>query len=171
MIQKARPPARLPAAFTASCLLLVGCFLGGPSACTHAAPSRAPATDVEFFAPTSGRSAPYSEAVRVGDLLFLAGKLGTRPGGRGLAPGGIQPETKQALENIQQVLERHGATMDQVVKCTVFLADIAEWAAMNEVYVTFFPSNRPARSAVGVGGLARGARVEIECMASVTAAP
>jgi len=122
---------------------------------------------VEFHQPAGAKKkAPYSEAVRVGDLLFLAGKLGTKPG-VGLVPGGIQAETKQAMQNIQTVIERHGASMDRVVKCTVFLADIAEWAAMNEVYTTFFSDGRPARSAVGVGGLARGARVEIECIAAL----
>jgi reactive intermediate/imine deaminase len=82
-----------------------------------------------------------------------------------LATGGIQAETRQTLENIKAALQPLGATMDDVVKCTVFLADMAEWPAMNEVYVTFFPTNKPARSAVAVSGLARNARVEIECIA------
>ena len=107
---------------------------------------------------------PFSEAARVGDMLYLSGQLGTDSTGR-LVPGGIGPETRQALTNIADVLERHGSALDQVVKCTVMLADIGEWAAMNEVYVTFFRSHRPARSAFGTNGLALEARLEIECLA------
>jgi reactive intermediate/imine deaminase len=108
---------------------------------------------------------PFSDAVRAGGMLYLSGKLGTLPGTTELVEGGIQAETRQALENIKASLERHGSGMDRVVKCTVFLADIDEWAAMNEVYTTYFPANRPSRSALGVSGLALGARVEIECLA------
>ncbi|HEX7061136.1 MAG TPA: RidA family protein, partial [Woeseiaceae bacterium] len=78
----------------------------------------------------------------------------------------IQGETRQALENIRSVLAHAGSSMDRVVKCTVFLADMNEWQAMNDVYVTFF-KNMPARSAFGANGLALGARLEIECMATV----
>ena len=108
---------------------------------------------------------PFSEAVRVGDLLFLAGQLGTVPG-KGLVEGGIQAETRQAMLNIKRVVEKYGSSMDKVVKCTVMLADIKEWAAMNEVYKTFFDERYPARSAFGASGLALDARVEIECIAA-----
>ncbi len=110
---------------------------------------------------------PFSEVVRVGHTLYLSGQVGIRPGSSILAPGGIAGETKQVLENIQDVLERNGSSLDRVAKCTVFLADIAEWSAMNDVYRTFFPENPPARSALGASGLALGARVEIECLAIV----
>jgi len=110
---------------------------------------------------------PLSDAVRVDHLLFLSGKLGNIPGTAQLAEGGIQAETRQALENIKASLESHGSSLANVVKCTVFLADITEWGAMNEVYKTYFAANPPARSAVGVNGLALGARVEIECIATV----
>lgn len=109
---------------------------------------------------------PFSEAVRVGHTLYLSGKLGTVPG-QGLVSGGIQPETRQTLENISATLGKYGSSMDEVVKCTVFLADIGEWPAMNEVYMTFFPVRKPARSAVAGSGLALNARVEIECIATV----
>lgn len=113
---------------------------------------------------SAGEGAPFSRAVRVGRTIYLSGMLGMNAEGQ-LAPGGIQGETRQALENIKAALASMGSTMDDVVKCTVFLADMSEWAAMNEVYVTFFPKNKPARSAVAVSGLARDARVEIECIA------
>jgi 2-iminobutanoate/2-iminopropanoate deaminase len=103
--------------------------------------------------------------VRVGDMLYLSGQLGTDSSGQ-LVPGGIQAETRQALTNIASILERHGSSMDRVVKCTAMLADMSEWAAMNEVYVSFFPTHRPARSAFGTSGLALGARMELECMAA-----
>ncbi len=107
---------------------------------------------------------PFSSAVRAGDLLFLSGQIGTVPGG-GLVEGGIGPETRQTMENIKAVLGAAGSSLDKVVKCTVFLADIAEWPAMNEVYRTYFPTDPPARSAVAGSGLALNSRVEIECIA------
>ncbi len=109
---------------------------------------------------------PFSSAVRVDNLLFLSGQLGFDRETGALVEGGIQAETQKTLENIAATLENHGSSMDRVVKCTVFLADMAEWGAMNEVYRTFFP-NKPARSALGVNGLALGARTEIECIAVV----
>jgi reactive intermediate/imine deaminase len=114
---------------------------------------------------TGALALPFSEAVRAGDTLYLSGQVGSPPGTMTLAPGGIAAETAQTLDNIKAVLERHGYRLDQVVKCTVFLADIKEWPAMNEVYRTYFPKNPPARSAVAGSGLALGARVEIECIA------
>jgi 2-iminobutanoate/2-iminopropanoate deaminase len=127
----------------------------------------AQAEELEFYPMGSDleRKLPFSEAVRAGELLFLSGMLGIKPGTGELIPGGIGPETRQTLEHIRAAVTRHGSSMDRVAKCTVFLADIAEWAAMNEVYVEFFPNNRPARSALGASGLALGARVEIECIA------
>ena len=108
---------------------------------------------------------PFSEAVRVGDVVFLSGVLGTDSTGR-LVPGGIGPETKQALENVKSALERNGLSMDQVVKCTAMLADIAEWGAMNTEYAKYFPGPKPARSAFGASGLVRGGRIELECIAA-----
>ena len=113
-----------------------------------------------------GLDLPFSSAVRVDNTLYVSGNLGNIPGTLELAEGGIQGETRQTLENIQRVVEQFGSSMDRVVKCTVFLADMGEWGAMNEVYKTYFP-NPPARSALGVGGLALDARVEIECIAVV----
>ena len=108
---------------------------------------------------------PFSEAVRVGSTLYLSGQIGIQPGTLNLAAGGIQAEARQALENIRTTLETHGYSMRDVVKCTVMLADIAEWASFNEVYKTYFAPPYPARSALGANGLAMGARVEVECLA------
>jgi reactive intermediate/imine deaminase len=117
---------------------------------------------------TRALSLPFSEAVRAGGLIFVSGQIGNRPGTLDLVPGGIQPEARQALENIRSILLRNGSGMEHVVKCTVFLADVAEWPAFNEVYVEFFSGDRfPARSALGASGLAASARVEVECIAVV----
>ena len=123
--------------------------------------------EVEHHAVSSDRQLPFSEAVRVGHMLYLSGQLGVDQTTFKLVEGGITAETRQTLENIKPTLEKYGSSMEEVVKCTVFLADIKEWAAMNEVYVTYFPTNPPARSALGSSGLALGARTEIECMATV----
>nr|WP_231727345.1 Rid family detoxifying hydrolase [Kordiimonas lipolytica] len=128
---------------------------------------------IAMFAPTATSAdeqatLPFSKAVRVGDMLYLSGELGAKPGAMMLVPGGIGPETRQTMENIKATLEASGSDMDHVVKCLVMLADIGEWAEMNEVYRTYFkPGRYPARSALGASGLALGARVEIECMARV----
>jgi 2-iminobutanoate/2-iminopropanoate deaminase len=110
---------------------------------------------------------PFSAAVRHGDTLYLSGQIGVLPGTMGLVEGGMEPESKQALANIRSVLESHGATTSDVVKCTVMLADISEWEAFNELYQRFFSKPYPARSAFGASGLALGARVEIECIAAL----
>jgi 2-iminobutanoate/2-iminopropanoate deaminase len=123
----------------------------------------APRPTLEFMPDPTPPAGPFTRAVRVGSLLFLSGQIGTDASGR-LVPGGIQPETRQTLENIRAELRRNGLDMNRVAKCTVFLADIAEWPRMNEVYRTFFPGPKPARSAAGASGLALGARVEIECI-------
>jgi len=125
-----------------------------------------PKTNVEYVTLGAMQDLPFSEAVRVGDMLYLSGKLGTDSSGK-VVPGGIAAETRQAMGNIKAALERCGSSLNHVVKATVMLADMNEWAQMNEVYVTFFPDHLPARSAMGVNGLARGARVEIEVIAVV----
>ena len=118
--------------------------------------------------PGVARLPVFSSAIRSGDFVFLSGAIGALPG---VAPptlveGGIGPETRVAMENLRTVLEAAGGTMDDIVKCTVFLADMADYQAMNEVYVRFFPSDPPARSALAASGLAFDARVEIECIAA-----
>jgi 2-iminobutanoate/2-iminopropanoate deaminase len=138
---------------------LIACLLG---ACSHPHRSGAP---TEWIAPPGPDKHPFSEVVHVGRMLYLAGQLGTDSTGK-LASGGIQPETRQALENIKRVLAANGSSMDNIVKCTAMLADIKDWPAMNEVYVTYFPKHLPARSAFATNGLVLGGRIELECMAT-----
>ena len=116
---------------------------------------------------TASMNLPFSDAVRTGHLLFLSGQIGNIPGTTDLAPGGIQGEARQTMENIRTVLEANGSSMDRVIKATVMLADISEWPAFNEVYVTYFPGHKPARSAFAGSGLAFGARCEVEVIATV----
>ena len=106
---------------------------------------------------------PFSEAVSAGGFMFLSGQIGTRDGR--LVEGGIESEARQALQNISELLERNGSSLADVVKCTVFLADITDWPAFNDIYREFFKSPYPARSAMAASGLAMNARVEVECIA------
>lgn len=108
---------------------------------------------------------PLSEAVRVGDTLYLSGQVGIMPGTMKLAPGGLEGETRQTMENIKTSLQAHGYSMNDLVKCLVMLADVSQWATFNEIYKTYFDERYPARSAFGANGLAVGAQVEIECIA------
>lgn len=125
-------------------------------------------TDLEYLTPYGAPTRPFSPAVRVGDVIFLSGQIGTDASANGgLIAGGIEAETRQTLENIKRTVEAVGSSMDKIVKCTVMMADMAEWDRMNVVYREFFPEGRlPARSAFGTSGLALGARVEIECIAT-----
>src|SRR3989454_10975386 len=117
--------------------------------------------------PGAGVGLPFSAAVRVGNMLYLSGQIGVVPGTRQLADTGITGQTRQTLENIKATLAYAGSSLERVVKCTVFLVDIKDFAAMNAGDVTYFPKDPPARSTVAGSGLALGARVEIECMAVV----
>ena len=108
---------------------------------------------------------PFSEAVRVGNTIYLSGQLGIVPETLKLIEGGIEAETRQTMTNIKSSLEAHGLSMNNVIKCTVMLADISEWPAFNAVYTTFFNAPFPARSAFATNGLALGARTEVECIA------
>lgn len=130
-------------------------------------PGDSPQAEYLVSSGTSDLGLPFSDAVRVGEMLYLSGQIGVMPGTVELVAGGITEETRQTMENIKAVLDNNGSSLDQVVKCTVMLADIGEWQQVNAVYVTYFPEHLPARSAFGADGLALGARVEIECWATV----
>lgn len=110
---------------------------------------------------------PYSVAVRYNDLVFTAGQLGMDANTGNLVPGGIEAETRQVLHNLKSVLEAAGSSLELVLKTTVFLRDMEDFTRMNSVYAEFFTTNPPARSAVQVAALPRGAAVEIEAVAAV----
>ena len=123
-------------------------------------------TEPIYHSVTAPKGLPFSESVQVGNLLFLSGQIGLDRAGK-LVAGGVVPETRQAMENIREALERQGSSLERVVKVTVMLADMSVWADMNAAYAQFFSAHLPARSAFGATGLAFGARVEIECVASL----
>lgn len=110
---------------------------------------------------------PYSQAIRIGNLVFCSGQIPIDPATGEFVSGGIKEQTEQVLKNLTAVLESAGATLQNVVKTTVFLADMNDFAAMNEVYAKFFSDNKPARSTVQAARLPRDARVEIECIAII----
>lgn len=125
-----------------------------------------PEPRIEVIQPEGMARLPvFSSAIRAGGFIFLSGAIGTVGEQLTLVEGGAAAETRQTMENIRAVLAAAGATLEDVVKCTVFLADMADYQAVNEVYREFFPERPPARSAVAGSGLALGARVEIECLA------
>lgn len=134
--------------------VLVGLLPLMLGACAGTGPHR------EAIRPASGGSALFSPIVRTGDLLFLSGVIGRSP------DGDIGAATRQSLDAIQGQLENAGASMADIVRCGVFLVDIDDYAGMNEVYVTYFPTDPPARTALAVQALPAGAIVEIECVAA-----
>jgi len=141
--------------------LLAGFLLAGIAATV--AGSEVPG----FFPSARHPDFPFSEAVAHGGMLYLSGDIGTGADGK-LVAGGIGPETRQVMENIKATLARHQLGMGDIVKCTVFLADIADWPEFNTVYAGYFdPGRYPARSALAAAGLALGAKVEVECMAAM----
>lgn len=138
-------------------LLAATLLLSGGCATTHHLPV--------FAERAPGPARPFSPYTKVNGIIYLSGQIGTDSAGR-IVPGGIQAETRQTMENIRAALHTAGSSMEKVFKCTVFIGDMREWPAMNEVYVTYFaPTRMPSRSATGASGLALGARVEIECLA------
>lgn len=112
-------------------------------------------------------SLPFSEAVKVGDILYLSGQMGFEPETGKLAAGGMAAEAVQTMENIKATLNRLGYDMNDIFKCTIMIADISLWGDFNKVYVTYFDKPYPARSAFGANGLALGGLIEVECLAYV----
>jgi reactive intermediate/imine deaminase len=123
--------------------------------------------DTTFIASDETRALglPFSDAVRIDSLLILSGQLGVDPTTFKLVDGGIEAETRQIFSNVQRILALSGVGLESIAKCTVMIADIGEWPLFNTLYVSYFPGNKPARSAFGANGLALGARVELECWA------
>lgn len=132
-------------------------------------PAPAWASDAEdpiVYRPPGIAHLPFSEAVEYGGVLYLSGQIGIDADGK-FPDGGMAPQARQIMDNIKGVLAKHDLGMDRVIKCTIFLADMAEWQAFNEVYVSYFEDAKlPARSALAAAGLALGARAEVECMAA-----
>lgn len=113
------------------------------------------------------KALPFSQSVRVGDVVYLSGQIGNWPGTLELVPGGMEAQSRQTMENIKSALDARGLTFDDVFKCTAMLADMSKWADFNKVYTGYFkPGRYPARSSFGANGLAMGALVEVECMAA-----
>ncbi len=108
---------------------------------------------------------PYSVAIRVANLVYTSGQTGLDPDSGDLVPGGVEAETRQVLTNLKHVLESAGSGLEHVVKTTVFLKDMADFAKMNAVYAEFFPADQPARTTVAVAGLPKNGSVEIEAVA------
>ena len=124
--------------------------------------------DIEFHARPAGPlgNLPFSEAVRVGNMLYLSGELGVDASGK-LVAGGIEAESKQMMDNIGRTLAKHGSSFDQVIQCTVALVDMKEWPAFNAIYRSYFKQHFPARMAFAAAGLALNARIELQCNAVV----
>lgn len=123
-------------------------------------------TDLEIFSTDAlPASLPFCAALRAGDLVFTSGQIGNVAGEMKLAEGGLEAEARQALEHLRDAVEAAGSSLDRIVKCTVFFADMADFPAFNAIYAEFFGDHRPARSGIEVKGLALGARIEIECIA------
>ena len=110
---------------------------------------------------------PYSQAIQVGNLIYTSGQIPIDPSTGSFVEGGIQEQRRQSLNNVKAILEEAGTDMSHVVKTTVFLSDMADFAAMNDVYAEFFTQPYPARSAVAVKTLPKGAMVEIEVIAEL----
>ena len=139
----------------AASIVVVACTANTP-------PATKPAPVLPEFVVANRANSPFSPVVRVGNLLFVSGQIGVDS-----AAGGIAGETTSTMNRISALLKQAGSSLDRVAKCTIMLADMKEWAAMNNAYNKFFPERRPARSSFGATGLAQNARVEIECIATV----
>ncbi|HYH46960.1 MAG TPA: Rid family detoxifying hydrolase [Thermoanaerobaculia bacterium] len=133
------------------CLTVLGCAIGATGG----------SREVVSTAGAAGAIGPYSQAVWAGNTLYLSGQIGIDPATGQLVPGGFEAEAKRALDNCRTILSAAGLTLADVVQVQVFLADMADYAALNAVYAPYFPAQPPARAAIGVAALPRGARVEI----------
>ncbi len=149
-------------------LIFSGCQPGADGDQTSVKSEKQQASEVEFLNSESALpDAPFSQAVRVGNLLFLSGQIGVMPGTREFPEGGFDAQAHQVMNNVKDTVEKFGSSMDRVVKCLVMIDDMSQWADFNAVYVQYFPGSKPARSAFGADGLALGALFEVECIATL----
>ncbi len=132
------------------------------------APALALAADITHHSSGAfeGQNLPFTEAVEAHGLVFLSGQIGVKPGTLELVEGGIEAQARQTMDNISATLEAADLTFADIIKCTVMLADMADWPAFNAVYVDYFEAPYPARSAFGSNGLALGGALEVECIAA-----
>lgn len=144
-------------------MLLSACVLVDADEVTSVKP-----LTVDHYSPavvSGGMKLPFSKAVKVGQTIYLSGELGIDYATNALVPGGAGPETTQIFANMEQTLAHYGAGLSDIVKCTVFLDDMAKFGEMNAAYTAALPDPKPARSTFGADGLALGAALEIECIA------
>lgn len=147
-------------------LLMPLLMIAGLAGCSGHGPS-----SIEFLdsATITPRGVVNSEAVRVGNTLYVSGMIGLKPHTLELVPGGIEAESRQTMDNLRMILEAHGSSMDDVARCTVMLMDMSDSKTFNEIYTSYFKDDRkPARSALGVTGLPLNARVEVDCIAVIS---
>ena len=164
-----RAPSALASLFLAGSLLMTGCTIEER---TDRESGSDESVRRQVIRPEGVASLPvFSLAIRSGDFIFLSGQLGAAPNvdPPQVVEGGIEAETRQTFENIVSVLDAAGATLEDIIKCTVFLADIEDYAAFNAVYIEYFPNDPPARAALAASGLALGALVELDCIAAAPA--
>ena len=164
-----RWPRTVPCALASLAVVASGCDIQSEEEAGVAVREQTDRPSAEYLTTPEMESVgfSFSEAVRMANMLYLSGKDRLLPDEASVPLGGIEAETRQTLENLRAILELHGTSIDQFAKCTVMIDDMEQWPAMNEVYVTFFPGPKPARSALGADGLALDALVEIECWATV----
>ena len=149
----------------AASVLTVACTVEAPQPPPGGQPPVRP--PIEHINMTEPWPYPFSSAVKAGNLMFISGQIGSRVenGAPVLVTGGFEAEARQTMDNIKAILDRAGSSFERVVKCSVMLADMKDWPKFNEIYASYFPGHKPARSAWGANGLALGARVEVECTA------
>jgi reactive intermediate/imine deaminase len=158
MPDKTAPRAALCRASTLLCVAVLA------ATCGCSAPEAPQAAAQTQYFPSGVPNAPFSAAVRVGDIVYLSGQIGIGADGR--LPPEFAAQAQQTMTNVEAALKQAGLTFDDVFKCTVMLSDMSHWEDFNKIYVGYFTAGRlPARSAVGANGLARGALVELECLA------
>ncbi len=146
--------------------LIMGCTESSEHSEKMDGQEHASSTEITFLnGANSLPGAPFSNAVQVGNLLFLSGQIGVIPGTREFPEGGFEAQAHQMMNNVKNTVEEFGSSMDRVVKCLVMIDDMSRWGEFNEIYVQYFPGDKPARSAFGADGLALGAHFELECIA------
>jgi len=154
--------------FMAAFVVLAGCTSEYESSEEHSMKQEHHAAEIEFLNSDAALpDVPFSQAVRVDNLLFISGQIGVIPGTREFPEGGFDAQAHQVMTNVKDTIEGFGSSMDRVVKCLVMIEDMDRWGDFNAIYVQYFPGSKPARSAFGADGLALNADFEVECIAAM----